>query len=57
MNKSFSILKNNGWCILEVGYNQSAKVEKMFLDNGFINIQTIEDLNNIGRVVRAQCKK
>ncbi|NIP31531.1 MAG: peptide chain release factor N(5)-glutamine methyltransferase [Candidatus Dadabacteria bacterium] len=57
VNKSFSILKNNGWCILEVGYNQSAKVEKMFLDNGFINIQTIEDLNNIGRVVRAQCKK
>lgn len=51
------ILKQNGWCILETGYNQCEKVEEIFSINGFSNVEIIKDLSGIKRIVKAKWKK
>lgn len=57
IGQASNLLKDGGWCILEIGYGQSRKVEKIFLDNGYCNIQKFRDLNKIDRVIKAQWKK
>ncbi len=51
------VLKNGGWCLLEIGAGQSSDVIKLFEEARFSEISSIKDLNDIERVVRAQWKK
>lgn len=44
-------LNPGGGIMVEVGAGQHKEVEKLFLNAGLTNIQTIKDLNGIGRVV------
>jgi release factor glutamine methyltransferase len=49
------ILKNGGWCIIEIGYNQSEKVSEIFKAAGFTNVITIKDLSGTERVIKGKC--
>jgi len=51
------VLKNDGWCIIEVGANQSEKVSEIFKGVGFKEISTVKDLAGIGRVVKGKWKR
>ncbi|NIV42406.1 MAG: peptide chain release factor N(5)-glutamine methyltransferase [Candidatus Dadabacteria bacterium] len=48
------VLKNNGWCILEVGYDQAEHVIEIFELNGYKQIEQFKDLSGIVRVVKAK---
>jgi len=54
---STRILKDGGWWVLEMGYNQREEVENTFIDCGFTNISSTKDLNGIERVIKAKWKK
>ncbi len=51
------VLKNGGWCLLEIGAGQSPDAIKLFEEARFSEISSIRDINDIERVVRAQWKK
>jgi len=51
------ILKNGGWCLLEIGAGQSSAVETLFGEAGFTEISSSRDINDIERVVRARWRK
>lgn len=51
------VLKNGGWCMLEIGAGQSSDVKRLFREARFSEISSIKDVNDIERVVRAQWKK
>ncbi len=51
------VLKNGGWCLLEIGAGQSPDVIKLFEEARFSGVSSIRDINDIERVVRAQWKK
>ncbi len=48
------VLKNNGWCIIEIGANQSGKVTEIFERAGFKGVSIVKDLAGIDRVVKGQ---
>lgn len=50
-----SKLKNNGFLVFEIGYNQGESVKKILNKNGYKDIKLIKDYNNNDRVVF--CKK
>lgn len=52
-----SILKDGGYCLLEVGAGQAGKVKDIFEEAGFREISSVKDIANIERVVKAQWKK
>lgn len=47
-------LKNRGYVAFEIGINQSKNVQKLLIENNFINISAIADLSGIERVITAQ---
>lgn len=47
-------LKNRGYVAFEIGINQSKTVQKLLIENNFINISAIADLSGIERVITAQ---
>ncbi|HVY54126.1 MAG TPA: peptide chain release factor N(5)-glutamine methyltransferase [Thermodesulfobacteriota bacterium] len=51
------VLRPGGWCLIEIGVGQSPQVIKLFEEAGFNNICCVRDINDIERLVRAQCKK
>ena len=51
------VLKNKGWCLLEIGFDQSDKVIEMFELNGYKEIEVFRDLSGIDRVIKAKWKK
>lgn len=57
ISDSTRVLKDSGWCVFEIGYNQKKEVEKIFTDYGFTDITTTKDLNDIERVIKAKWKK
>jgi release factor glutamine methyltransferase len=48
------VLKDNGWCIIEIGANQSEKTAEIFDGMGFKDISVVEDLAGIVRVVKGK---
>jgi release factor glutamine methyltransferase len=48
------LLKNGGWVFVEIGYNQSESVSKIFLNSGYHNIELVPDFNRIPRVMKAK---
>lgn len=43
-------LKESGWLLIEHGYGQGDAAEKLFLDAGYQDVETILDLNRLPRV-------
>jgi len=43
-------LKENGWLIIEHGYQQGAVVRDLFKSVGLIDVETVRDLNELDRV-------
>jgi release factor glutamine methyltransferase len=48
-----TFLKTNGFLLLEVGFNQSGEVEKMFDREIWQAVETLPDLQNIPRMLKA----
>ena len=40
-----------GWLVMEIGYDQSADVEKLLKETGFEQVSTQKDLAGLDRVV------
>jgi len=57
ISDSRRVLKEEGWCVLEVGQGQAEKVMNLFKEYGFIAVSTKKDLNGIDRVILAKWKK
>ncbi len=57
VNESPFILKDGGWCLLEIGQGQSERVIGLFHERGFSEISALRDISNTERVVKAQWKK
>lgn len=57
ISESMRVLKNEGWCLLEIGFDQSVKVIEMFELNGYKEIEVFRDLSGIDRVIKAKWKK
>lgn len=50
-------LKPAGFLLLEHGYDQAEKISAMFVENNFVDIQTLHDLSDLPRVTVAQTIK
>ncbi len=57
ISDSKRILKQGGWCLLEIGHGQEKRVKALFEEYGFTEISSTKDLNKIERVVKAKWKK
>ena len=57
ISDSTRILKNSGWCVLEIGHSQKKEVENIFIEFGFTDVSSTKDLNGIERVIKAKWKK
>lgn len=44
-------LKNGGWLLYEIGYNQADAVSVIMRDAGFRDVSTVKDLAGLDRVV------
>ncbi len=51
---SIRCLKNGGWLLFEIGYDQGQSVSSMMKNAGFIDVIVIKDLSGNDRVVRGQ---
>jgi release factor glutamine methyltransferase len=51
------ILKDGGWCLLEIGQGQIQSVRALFEEYGFTKISSTKDLNGVERVIKAKWKK
>jgi release factor glutamine methyltransferase len=47
-------LKKGGWCIIEVGVDQSGRVTEMFEEAGFKDISLTRDLSGVERVIKGK---
>ena len=47
-------LQNEGWILLEHGYDQQQAVTGIFLQYGFRDISTLRDFNDLARVTLAR---
>ncbi|MCR4830856.1 MAG: peptide chain release factor N(5)-glutamine methyltransferase [Pseudobutyrivibrio sp.] len=45
-------LSEDGWLLVEIGYDQGQDVKTLFIDNGFKDVQVIKDLAGNDRVVK-----
>lgn len=45
------LLKDKGFLLIEIGISQSQEVEKLFKEQGFFHIRTLNDLANIPRCI------
>ncbi len=51
------VLKDGGYCLLEVGADQAERVKALFEESGYRETSSFKDIANIERVVRAKWKK
>ena len=54
IEKSKEFLNNNGWLIIEHGYNQARDVYEVFKKNNFSNISCVRDFADIERITYGQ---
>lgn len=45
-------LSDDGWLLVEIGYDQGPDVKSLFIDNGFKDVQVVKDLAGNNRVVK-----
>ena len=46
-----AFLKENGWMLFEIGYDQGEAVKALMQENGFFDVQIVKDLTGLDRVV------
>ena len=46
-----TFLKNGGWMLFEIGYDQGEDVRALMEENGFVDVQVLKDLTGLDRVV------
>ena len=46
-----AFLKENGWMLFEIGYDQGEAVKALMRENGFFDVQIVKDLTGLDRVV------
>ena len=46
-----AFLKENGWMLFEIGYDQGEAVKALMRKNGFFDVQIVKDLTGLDRVV------
>ncbi|KJF25885.1 SAM-dependent methyltransferase [Clostridium aceticum] len=51
VDESPEFLRKNGWLVLEIGYDQGEKLKKMMAKKRFRDIEVIQDLAGLDRVV------
>lgn len=51
------MLKDGGWCLLEVGAGQACRAKQLLEEHGFDEISSVRDLANIERIIKARWKK
>ena len=42
-------MRETGWLLVENHYDQGQKVKSIFIENGFNNVEVINDYSGIGR--------
>ena len=57
VNESPAVLKDGGWCVVEIGAGQAERVRELFYKRGFSEITALTDLGMTERVVKARWKK
>ena len=45
-------LNDEGWLLVEIGFNQGPDVYALFIENGFKDVEVIKDLAGNNRVVK-----
>lgn len=45
-------LNDGGWLLVEIGYDQGESVSRLFIDNGFKEVEVVKDLAGNDRVVK-----
>ncbi len=53
-SESIRHLNDNGWLMIEHGYDQGEDVQKIFIENGFIQVSTEQDLSGHDRITRGK---
>lgn len=48
------VLRAGGWVLFEIGIGQAIAVEQILLENGFVNVSSLQDTQGIWRVVKAE---
>lgn len=56
VNNSKKYLKDKGYLMFEIGYEQANDVKKMMEDNNFYNITVLKDLSGLDRVIYGHIK-
>ena len=46
-----AFLKEDGWMLFEIGYDQGEAVKSLMRENGFFDVQIVKDLTGLDRVV------
>ena len=49
-------LKQDGWLAMEHGFEQGEAVRELFVDGGFREVQTLDDLAGLPRVTEGQVR-
>ena len=49
-------LKENGYLLFEIGYDQGQEVQRLMCETGFTDVAVIKDLAGNDRVVKGQLK-
>ncbi|MFT6033187.1 MAG: release factor glutamine methyltransferase [Arenicella sp.] len=52
-----SHLKDNGWLVIEHGFNQASQVAELFQQNGFSQIKLCKDINELPRCTLGQKRR
>jgi release factor glutamine methyltransferase len=51
------ILRDDGWCMVEAGYMQAARVKALYEEAGFGDISSVRDISGVERVIKARWKR
>lgn len=51
------VLKDGGWCLIEIGAGQSSRAMELFEETGYKEISSLRDISNTERVIKARWKK
>lgn len=54
IKNSSNYLNDSGHLVFEIGYNQKEVLNKLLIDQGFVNIENIKDFNDFDRFIIAQ---
>lgn len=54
VSEAADYLKENGYLLFEIGYDQGAAVKKLLMENGYIDVSVVKDLAGNDRVVKGR---